>query len=327
MRRDGFALVFALLAIAAVELLTVASLSLATHESLVADTRQRTIIATRGAEAALSSLEHSWPPPGADSLRVGQSIVLSSSNQVSVEIARIGWGLFHAIASASAGRVTIRRAAVFRQLDLARGLLESNEALVAAGPVLAPLAQFNISDERSCTLPVIIQRSPAPITLSSRRHALGISDARVDSAHAVLAPGYASAGVRWEELASIADLHASGSIHLSATDSTGALIYPLIYADNDITIIAGSGQGLIFVRGNLQIESGVRFSGVIVVQGTVTVADDVHVTGTLRVQGSGLSNIGRATFTHSSCDVAFALRETPAAARLIRSFRSRIPAF
>jgi hypothetical protein len=327
MRRDGFALVFALLAIAAVELLTVASLALATHESLVADTRQRTMIATRAAEAALSSLEHSWPLPGTDSLRVGQSLVLSGGDQASIEIARIGWGLFHAVASANSGRVTIRRVAVLRQLDLARGLSESNEALVAAGPVVAPLAQFLTNDDRACGLPVIVARSPAPVTLSSRRHALGVSDARIDSAHAVLAPGYAATGVRWDELASIADLHATGSIHLIPTDSTGALIYPLIYANDDLTIIAGSGQGLIFVRGNLQIESGVQFSGVIVVQGTVTVADDVRITGTLRVQGSALSSIGRATFTHSSCDVAFALRETPAAARLIRAFRSRIPAF
>jgi hypothetical protein len=327
MRREGFALVFALLAIAAVELLTVASLVLATHESLVADTRQRTIIATRAADAALSSLERAWPVPGADSLRVDQSIMLSSADQVSVEIARSAWGLFHVVATANAGRVSIRRAAVLRQLDLARGLAESNEAMVAAGPVVAPLARFSVSNERACALPVVVEASPAAVTLSSWRHALGISDVRIDSAHAILPPGYAAAGLRWEEVATIADLHASASIQLTAADSTGALLYPLIYANDDLTIIAGSGQGLIFVRGNLQMESGVQFAGVIVVQGTVTVGDDVHITGTLRVQGKALSSIGRATFTHSTCDIAFALRETPAAARLIRSSRTRIPAF
>lgn len=327
MKRDGFALVFALLAIAAVELLTVASLALATHESLVADTRQRTIIATRAAEAALSSLEHSWPAHGVDSLRVGQTVVLSVGNQVSIEVARTGWGLFYAVASASTGRVTIRRAAILRQLDLARALSESNEALVAAGAVVAPLAQFVLVEDRDCVLPVIIERAPAPITLSSRRHALGLSDARIDSAHAVLPAGYAAAGIRWDEVASIADLHAGGFMHLTATDSAGTPVYPLIYADGDLTINAGSGHGLIFVRGNLQIEAGVQFRGLMVVQGTVTIADDVQVTGTLRVQGSAPSNIGRATFSHSTCDVAFALRETPAAARLIRGFRTRIPAF
>jgi hypothetical protein len=327
MNRGGFALAFALLIIAAVELLTLATLAIATHESLIADARVRTVAAARAADAALANLARSWPIPALDRLTIGERLAWPAGNHTVIELERISWGTYHAGAVASAGRATIRRAVILRKLDVARGINESGEAMVAAGPIAAPLAEFEIVEASTCTLPHIPERPPALVTLADRHHALGLPVARVDSPHAVLPAGYALAGVRWDELASIADVHAKGTIALIATDSAGAPLFPLILANGDLTITNGKGQGLIFVHGNLQIQPGVRFDGIIVVHGTVSISDDVQLTGTLRTQGAALSNIGRARIIHSPCAIADALMETPAAARLIRAFRTHIPAF
>jgi hypothetical protein len=211
-------------------------------------------------------------------------------------------------------------------LDGARGIAESSEAVAAAGPLVAPHAEFGI-DEAICESPFLAKRPPSLITLSNRRNALGLPEARIDSAHVVLPDGYALAGVRWDEIASIADVEVGSTIELASTDSIGAPFHPLIYAASDLTISNGSGSGLIFVRGNLQIHDRVQFSGIIVVRETVTIADDVHIDGALRVQGDGASIIGRARITYSSCAVTNALLKIPAAARLIGAFRAHIPAF
>jgi hypothetical protein len=327
MNRRGFALAFVLLIIAAVELLTLATLAIATHESLIADARVRTVVAARTADAALATLAGSWPMPALDTLSIGGRITWSAGNRTVIELERTAWGTYHARAIANSGRATIRRAVVLRKLDAARGIDESSEAMVAAGPIAAPFAEFEIANASGCIIPRIAERPPALITLADRHHALGLPVARVDSLHAVLPAGYALAGVRWDELASIADVHANGTIALIPTDSAGALLFPLILANDDLILASGKGQGLIFVHGNLQIQPGVQFDGIIVVHGTVSISDDVQLTGTLRTQGSALSNIGRARIIHSPCAVADALIKTPAAARLIRAFRTHIPAF
>lgn len=278
MTRPGFALVFVLLVIAAVELLTLTTLALATHETAIADTRLRTALATREADAALASLIRSWAVPRIDSLRIGQSIVIPGGNQVSIEVQRTAWGLYYATASAAFGRTSIRRAAVLRKLDADRGRRESTAAIVGE------------------------LENDFPAT-------------------------YALAGVQWDELAGIADTIVNASIALAATDSTGKPIYPLIYADGDLTITGGSGQGLIFVRGILQLHAGVRFRGIIVVRETLVIDDDVELEGTLHTRSNQLSNFGRARISYSSDAVATALLETPAATRLIRGARTFIPAF
>jgi hypothetical protein len=327
MMRPGFALVFVLLVMAAVELFTLSSLALATHEIVLTEVRLNTAVAERAGDAALRAVMHEWPIAEIDSLSIGETAFLNRPDQVSITVQRTAWGTYYATAHAHAGRSTVRRAAVLRKLDIGRALTESNEAVVTAGTIVAPLAELSVDSVSICSLPVVADRPAALLTVSSSRDAIGWAAARVDSAHAVLPTGYALGGVRWDELSAIADVHLSGSVDLGAADTMSTPNYPLFYAAHDLIISGGVGQGLLFVNGNLDIHPNVDFTGIIVVRGTVTIADDVRVMGSLRVQGGGASVIGHASITYSRCMCGHIMLQSPAAQRLIRARRVHIPAF
>ena len=327
MNRGGFALVFVLLVVAAVELLTIASIALATHEAVIADARVRTATAQRNAEAALKHIARAWNASGIPPIAIGQTIFPAGANPVEISIQRTAWGLYHARARASSGRASIERAAMLRTLDLHRAMHESNEAIVSAGPLLLARTALSTDDEERCPLPYVPEMPAANVTVPNRHFALGISNARIDSAHSVLPAGYAAAGIQWDEIASIADVQASAVLHLVETDSAGARIFPLIYAPSDLQIASGSGQGLLFVNGSLTIEENVRFDGLVIVRGVVHIKDGVQIRGVLRVHSTRPSTIGAATITYSRCSCVRSLLESPASTRLIKAHRFYIPAF
>ena len=327
MNRGGFALVFVLLVIAAVELLIIASVALATHEAVIADTRVRTATAQRKAEVALKQIAREWSESGIPPIVIGQTIVPAPASLVETSVQRTAWGLYYARARARSGRAIIERAAVLRTLDLHRAMQESNEAIVSAGPLIVARAEISVDDEERCSLPYAPERPAANVTVPNRHFALGIHNARVDSAHSTLPNGYAGAGIRWDEIPSIADIQAGAVLHLIESDSTGARIFPLIYAPSDLQIASGTGQGLLFVNGSLTIEENVRFDGLIIVRGQVHIRDGVQIRGVLRVHSTRPSTIGAAIFTYSRCACVRALLETPASGRLIKAHRFYIPAF
>jgi hypothetical protein len=325
MRRPGYALLLVLLVIAGVELLTLSTLALATHESIIALAQQRTIPAQRTAEAALRRVVRNWPTGAVDSLVIGQTMASHSVGGTVVTIRRHAWGLYEVVAHVTVGDAVVREAMVLRTLDFHRGMRESNEAIAVAGSLVAPAARLGNTDALACALPYVAERPAASITLSAARFAYAWPEALIDSAHVVQPAGYALAGVRWSEIASVADTVLHGGVYFPPEDSTAVL--KLAYAPGDLAVLGGHGYGLLLVDGDVDIQGGVGFNGIIVARGTVRVADDVRISGTLRIQGTGLSSIGLADITYSRCWSGRALLEVPAARRLIAAQRRFIPAF
>jgi hypothetical protein len=85
--------------------------------------------------------------------------------------------------------------------------------------------------------------------------------------------------------------------------------FPVVYSPGDLTLAGGRGQGVLLVRGDLDLSGGAEFAGVVVVLGRVTTSGaGGRITGTLLVGGSGTSVLSAgARVSYSSCAVARAL--------------------
>jgi hypothetical protein len=304
MKRDGFALLLVLLVLGAIELLTLSALALATQETAIVSAQQRTLAAGRAAEAALRRVVRAWPIAAVDSLRVGQSATLTDTGNVQVTIRRNTSGLYLVTAIAPAGRTHIRALAALRTLDDELGMLESNQPIIAAGPVFSPGAQID-------TVALSCQPGAFAVPLLPRYRPAG----------------YAFGGLHWEEAASIADTVIRASSYVPPTDSAGGPVVRFVYAAGDLTLSAGPALGVLLVDGSLKIDPGVQFQGIIVVRGQADIGDGVHITGSMIIQGNGVSSIGAARVSWSRCTCAEALTGTAAAGRLITAQRRFIPAF
>lgn len=90
--------------------------------------------------------------------------------------------------------------------------------------------------------------------------------------------------------------------------------FPIIYAKgstSNLKLSSGTGQGILFVEGNLELAGGFSFTGPIVVRGTVTTSGTNSVNGALaaaNVFGGTNSVLGTALITYSSCAVNKALQ-------------------
>ena len=85
---------------------------------------------------------------------------------------------------------------------------------------------------------------------------------------------------------------------------------PILYAPGDLALAGGRGQGLLLVRGDLDLSAGVEFTGVIVVLGRVTTSGTGgRVTGSLLIGGAATSVLGSgSSISYSSCAVRRALQ-------------------
>ena len=84
---------------------------------------------------------------------------------------------------------------------------------------------------------------------------------------------------------------------------------PVIHAAGNLSVVGGRGQGVLLVRGDLDLSGGVEFTGVVVVLGRLTTSGlGGHVTGTLLVGGAGTSSVGPgSSVAYSGCAVDRAL--------------------
>lgn len=85
--------------------------------------------------------------------------------------------------------------------------------------------------------------------------------------------------------------------------------FPVVYAPGDLTLAGGRGQGVLLVRGDLDLSAGTEFAGVVVVLGrVVTSGGGGRITGTLLVGGTGTTILSAgARVSYSSCAVERAL--------------------
>ncbi len=293
MKRRGFALMFVVLVLAALELLALATLALATHEAIAVAAEVRGTSDRRAAEAALRRFVRGWPHQQVERLAIGARINLADTSGVSLTIERHAGGLYQVIAAAPTGVSSMRQSMALRTLDVPAALQESAQAMHALGM---------LPDSLACALPPqLVPASLAPI------------------------PGYyAVGGVLWPEAASIADSVVAGTINLDAVDSLGALVPRILYSPADL-IAAGRGAGVLLVDGNFTLLSGAEFTGVIIVRATATLAVGSRITGALWAQGQPAALLGQ--LSYSPCSSAWAVSAAPGSRRLIRAARRFIPAF
>lgn len=294
MNRSGFALIFVVFVIAAMELLALATLALATHEAVAVHAEERIAVARRAAEAGLRRFARHWPHPPVEQLAVGASTILTDTSGVQLTVQRQRWGLYEVRAAAPAGHAFVRQALMLRTLDVAAGLQEVTHVMRTAG---------SAADSLSCALPTALTQ-PAMWPVPN---------------------DYALGGVLWGEAFSIADSLVNGTITMSATDTLGAARPRALYSPGALAA-AGQGAGILLVNGDLTLLAGAEFIGIIVVRGTVALAPNARVTGSLWVQG-GAANPPASQLTFSPCWSAWALLTSPGSRRLVQASRRFIPAF
>lgn len=99
--------------------------------------------------------------------------------------------------------------------------------------------------------------------------------------------------------------------------------FPIIHAKgtaSDFNLSSGSGQGILFVEGNLKLAGGFTFNGPIVVRGTVETSGTNTVRGALaaaNMSGGTNSVLGTALITYSSCAVNRALENAIPPKRIV----------
>jgi hypothetical protein len=98
--------------------------------------------------------------------------------------------------------------------------------------------------------------------------------------------------------------------------------FPVIYVDGDLTLAGGRGQGILLVRGDLDITGGAEFTGLVVTTGRLRMADGGFLVGAVLALngGSDPSTLGSGSAVRlSTCAlVAAGLSAAPA-----RAFRDR----
>jgi hypothetical protein len=242
MNRPGYALVFVLLVVVAVELLSLSIISLATHENVAAAAQERTLQRERAADAALHRLIRAWPA-GLDSLRLAQSVTITDTAGVLITVRRNTWGQFLATA-ALAGHARPRELAILETLDIERALAEANQVFISSGPLSAPATRFSI-DPTTCPLPFA---TSAPDTTL-----LGDST-------------YAFGGLGWQEVASISD---TGLVYVDQNHVVPAGVHSgVMIVKGDLRFENGADYaGLVVLSGALQIEDGVHITGAVIVRG------------------------------------------------------------
>ena len=294
MNQSGFALVFVLYVIAAMELLALSTLALATHEAVAVHAEERTAVSRRAAEAGLRRFARGWPHPAVELLGIGGSTLVTDTSGVQLTVHRHQWGLYEVRAAAPAGHALVQQAMVLRTLDVAAGLQEATHVMRSAG---------HAADSLTCALPTALTQPMVWPTSS----------------------GYALGGVHWDEALSIADTVANGSITMSATDTLGHALPRVLYSAGDLAA-AGQGAGVLLVNGDLTLLAGAEFTGVVVVRGAVVLAPGALVTGSLWVQAAAPGPpAGQVTF--SPCRSAWALLNSPGSRRVVQASRRFIPAF
>ena len=99
--------------------------------------------------------------------------------------------------------------------------------------------------------------------------------------------------------------------------------FPIIYINGDVTLNGIQGQGILLVRGNLEVQGSYEFFGIAIVLGELRTAGGggsiAHFWGGVLARNANLDTqllSGQATLNYSSCAILTALQNTSVAAPL-----------
>lgn len=304
MNRPGTVLVFALLAVLAMELLAMSAFGFAriaglgalheqehaVLESAVQDALARAIVAIDAHPAAQHPVGTTW------SIAIDASAARSA--QVSATAERLSARLLRVGAEASNGRgARVRAAALLRILPVAE-IMAGFPAVITTALPPGPVGLVEGTDTTQCApaagLPVAV---PAWIT----------------RAWADSLPFGSAAGISWGDLDALA-----AGLSPVAADSVRVL---LVSGD---TTLETEFHGMLISPGDVRLTASARVHGIVVAGGALVVENGARVHGAVRalvLQDEG------GTFRYAPCAIADALA-SPAFRRVYRpAARWRVPAF
>lgn len=341
----GAALMLAVVALALLGAMVAGTFLAAWLEERAAAGGRDAITAFEGAESAAARAVAAWSP-SLNRLGVGADSILPTSaagREQAVTISRLSPSLFMVRAEGwrqdqAGNRLARRMVAVF--VRLAPPLVDRGSALTLLGPAelaradvvdgsdQAPAGWFGICAPPDAVPPI---RSPLPaISVDSGPPAPVVADTLLTPASFTI-----FGRTTFDELAATATHEVSGVLAPLGPSASGGRcsigdpanwgepargagtvsecfdFLPVVHAPGSVALTGGRGQGILLVRGDLDLSGGVEFVGVAVVLGRVTTSGTGgQVTGTLLVAGaSGPSRLGDGVaIRYSSCSVDRALQ-------------------
>jgi len=300
-RREGFIIAVTLLVMLLLEVLAGGMLLVALHERVVATARNDVTTARARAETAIAREVGAWKHGEFHRMRVGEVRAIESDS-TSVRIERLRGDLF-----LLAGTAPLRPGAssggfgraflLLRAFDTQMLLQQLTGALVLAAPAQL-LGDTRVAGALSTDCewtggpPAgVATTRPDMLTVGTAAEVAGLPPVLLDTFPREAAPRLA--GLSLSEIAALADRTATGAITPAPALLNGncdkghpanwgtplesehpcADYVPFIYADGDLEIAGGAGQGLLVVTGNLVVRHGATFNGVIVAGGSVLIAN------------------------------------------------------
>ena len=341
----GAALLLAIVALAAIGAMVAGTFLAGWLELRSADAGRNALTALEAAEAGLAQASAAWQPglnrlpAGTDSLaaigslahggyratisRLGDALFLIRSEgwregPAGARLSRRLAGVFMrpvALAVDHGSALTLLGAAELWSADAVDGtdhVPAGWEALCAGSAAVPPIRSGGSPVTADSGPPPAVSTDPA-VTASTFTDFGGVTFDQLAgmAAHLVsgILPPLAPSTVAGQCAESVASnwgepLTGPGSVPACAR------FLPLVYSPGDLALTGGRGQGILLVRGDLDLSGGVALSGVVVVLGRVTTSGaGGRIAGTLLVAGgSGTTRLGPGTTVgYSSCAAGRAL--------------------
>ena len=300
----GMALALVLVALMLVGALAGLTVSAARRDRHEATIGLRSVRALGAAEAGLSSALARWPASDVATLAPGSfvrldPVAVTASESFTLSIARLAGELYLVRSDGRAGAARRELAQVVR---LHSPALLPQSALGAFGPVRLDSARVAGSDSTPpgwgvwCDTPgpaVAGLRLPDAAFATTAAGCAGLgcitgappvaTDTTLTARRAEFVAAFDSAAARADRvvsgdvapapLADSAGRCATGvATNWGAPDSAGSACagwMPVVVAPGDLRITGGRGQGVLLVRGDLELSSGAEFVGSVVVLGTL----------------------------------------------------------
>lgn len=354
MRRKGIALVLVLVVLLLVEAIVAGMLALANHSHATAKTQvQRARAETAAQFAAHSVLKH-WATAGHDSMAIGalSTVVSGSGTEAdavwSTTVERLSSHFLVRSEAKVGGGTTFARArtvAVARTLDRRVLAAELAAALTSRDPIVAAGSSTITAPDSLCapaSSAVALLTAAPPLIAASVTMAGSVV---IDSTLAWI-DSIAAANLSWSAIATIADHSTRGMVTprpvvLAGVCDTTVVTnwgdplqsaaacsdyFPLIFADDDLTMAGGHGQGMLFVAGVFAMSNDASFTGAVIARDGLTIGPDAQLRGAALAR-AGHVLVDDAEITHSHCVLAQMLARASALRRLLPQSRRFLPVF
>ena len=359
MNRSGIVLPSVLMVLLLLELLAVATLALALQHAAAARDTENAIRAQQIARVRVSTVLSDWKTNAFQRIEIGQQRTFTTPDGQTT-VARLSSEMFLLSALALDGppqQQSRANAALLFALPDAAAIAEAFPAAIAANSEVTLMGDSEVDGEHADQPP----NAWSSQVCSNWIPAAGAKPAAIMSAGALQAgPRATIAGAVTAALTpvgvapqfsqsvvtEIADRIESGAVEplpmaangeclTSVPGNWGAPLdpghpcsdyFPLIHAPGDLSVVSGSGQGILVVEGNLNLGPGVEFFGPVIVRGQLNAAPGSAITGALIVDGPSL--LQSASIRSCHCAVERALLSASALNRpILRRGRSWLPSF